>query len=203
MDSFTDNFNKMAQETVIGEELLAHLKAYSLGEAEKIPEVRALLSSMIEMRKERQEIAEAIGVVPYEDLQKGIKDFFETRFNEYAQEFFSALYTGMLDVTAKTINLRFDALEKEIERLRSVFLLGVMSPIQAMESELVHEVMLFLDTQPQKTASVHVVYEFLANEKRIPIPGNDRTHKYQWIIRLMRTVHGIKEFKGFYFEKEA
>jgi len=185
------------------DELLEMFKSFTKEEIEKIPEIRNLLAHLIENRAEQQKLAEAIGVIPYDDLQNAMREYFDVRFTEMAQQFFDALYQGVTATVEKVAAQRLDAIEAELKRLRSVFLLGILSPFKMAEAEMVREILAFLDTQPGNMASIHAIYKHVAFTLMLPIPGNLLTNKYAYITEVLRRVSGLKEFKGFMFKKEA
>ena len=84
-------FGKVSNPVLVAE-LIDLLKRFSLTEVERIPEVKHLVNSLMNLREERVKIGESMDLLSSTETEKLFKDYVENHFDSYLQGFFDKLY---------------------------------------------------------------------------------------------------------------
>lgn len=181
-------------------ELVDAIRRSSFEDLEKIPEMRDLMNRQIVDRAERAIIAESIGTLPHEHVQRLFDDYMEERFDAHMHSFFARLYDGVMNVLRTTVAARMEILEESLADMKRSVLMAAVHPYGWVESMLVQSAVEFIEMQPGAKSSLNDIYRHIAFEAKIPLPGTTLVDKYQYILRVLRNVERLREIDGFMFE---
>lgn len=181
-------------------ELVDAVRRRSFEDIEKIPEMRDLIQRIATDKKERALLAESIGTLPHENIQKMFDEYMEERFDAQMHSFFGKLYEGIMQVFRVTMSARMEVLEEAMADMKRSVLMAAVHPYGWVEGVLVSAVIEFIGMQPGAKATLHSIYRHVAFDARIPLPGTTLVDKYQYILRVLRGVENLREIEGFVFE---
>jgi hypothetical protein len=182
-------------------DLVEALKRYTVADMEGDPDLKRLIGKAAREEADRRLLEESINTIPYNDLQRLFGDLIEDRFDAYMQTFFDKLYRGLTKSNNRTVNRKLNRIKQSIDELRGSMLMAHINPLSWWEAELVVTALRFLDTMPNKTASVKQIYTHLAySSTMLPIPGVTLSDKLLQLVKIFRRVEALKEYDGFLFE---
>lgn len=184
----------------IEQELATALRQGSLENLEKIPEMRNLISRLIERRAEEARLSETLNHLPLSDIQKLFEDYIEDKFDAHLYNFFDRLYKGFIGIARSTISARLDLMEESVADLKRSVLMASLQPYSFVKAEIVKAIHEFIAIQPGQKDTLASICKFLMYEAILPIPGVDLMDKQKFVLDILRHDSSIREFEGFLYE---